>query len=103
MEALPMRLETRFLKQAHLHPNTTIIRAPCNQPNISYIKPTYNTIKISKIQLAIKIAKILDTIMEPNHIGIIFCPSCIEASELGFFTQGCISHSKLPDEKKSKK
>lgn len=102
IEALPKRLQNHFLEQAHLSPNTTIIRAPCDQPNISYIKLTYNTMNMSKRQFVINVANILSTVMGPDRIGIIFCSSYIEADELGsHFTEGCISHSRLPDEQKT--
>ena len=102
MEALPKRLQACFLKWAHLPPSTTIIRAPCSQPHISYIKLTYNAANICEKQLATKIANTLSTVMGPNRIGIIFCPSHIKADELGdHFTQGCVSHSQLPDKKKT--
>jgi superfamily II DNA helicase RecQ len=58
-------------------------------------------VNISETQLAIKVANILNTVMGPKRLGIIFCPSHIEADKLGsHFTQGCISHSQLPDGKK---
>lgn len=101
MSALPKRLEAHLLTLAHLPPDTPIIRAPCDQPNISYIKLAYNTAEMNKIRLVIEAATILNAAIGPDRIGIVFCPSHAEADELGLrFTQGCVSHPRLPDKKK---
>ena len=41
--SLPKRLEAQFLIQSRLPPDTLIVHAPSNQPQISYIKLTFNT------------------------------------------------------------
>ena len=103
MSALPKRLEAHLLMQAHLPLNTTIIRAPCDQPNISYIKLAYNTAEMNTIQLVINTATTLNTAIGPHRIGIIFCPTHAEADELSLhFTQGCVSHAQLPGETRKK-
>jgi Helicase conserved C-terminal domain len=94
--SLPKRLETRFLAQACLPPDTVIIRAPSDQPHISYVKLTYNTMNTNVIRLAVDVAQIMSGVIGPTRKGIIFCSTIDEAEELGLkFTQKCVSHSKL--------
>ena len=95
--SLPKRLESRFLAQVCLPPDTTIIRAPSDQPQISYIKLTYNTMNTNKIRLAVDVAHIMTKVIGPNRKGIIFCSTIDEAENLGSkVASNCISHSKLP-------
>ena len=94
--SLPKRLEAQFLAQACLPPDTIIIRAPSDQPKISYVKLTYNTMNTNPIRLAVDVARIMSEVIGPDRKGIIFCSSINEVEELGDkFTQKCISHSKL--------
>ena len=100
--SLPMRLEAQFLAEVCLPPDTLIIRAPSDQPQISYIKLTYNTMNTTLIRLAIDVAKIMTEVIGPDRKGIIFCSSISQADELGLkFTHKCVSHSQLPFEVKA--
>lgn len=100
---LAKRLELRFLAEACMPPNTKIIRAPCNQPHISYIKLTYSTMNTNDKRLAVDVANILNGVMGSDRIGIIFCNSRQEADEFGSrFTHGCVSHSQLPEGTKTR-
>ena len=100
---LPKRLEQRFLAEVCMPPSTKIIRAPCNQPHISYIKLTYSTMNTNETRLAIDVANILNSIMGSDRIGIIFCNSWHKADEFGnHFTNGCVSHSQLPEGTKTR-
>jgi hypothetical protein len=95
--SLPKRLEAQFLTQACLPPDTVIIRAPSDQPQIGYIKLTYNTMNTNNIRLAVDVASIMTEVIGPKRKGILFCSSIDEADELGSrFTEKCVSHSKLP-------
>jgi len=100
---LPKRLEQRFLAEVCMPPSTKIIRASCNQPHISYIKLTYSTMNTNETRLAIDVANILNSIMGSDRIGIIFCNSWHKADEFGnHFTNGCVSHSQLPEGTKTR-
>jgi superfamily II DNA helicase RecQ len=103
METLPKRLQAHFLEQARLPPGTNVIRAPCNQPHISYIKLTNRT-AMNETQAVVNVAKILSTVIGPDRRGIIFCPSQHEADQLrGRFTQSCcISYPGLPEADKAR-
>ena len=92
-----MRLEAHFLTQICLPPDTPIIRAPSDQPQISYVKLTYNTMNTNVIRLAIDVAKTMTEVIGPKRKGIIFCSTIDEANQLGLeFTGNCVSHSKVP-------
>lgn len=100
---LAKRLEQRFLEEACMPPTTKIIRAPCNQPHISYMKLTYSTMNTNDKRLAMDVANILNEIMGEDRIGIIFCNSRQEADQFGNrFTHGCVSHSQLPEGTKTR-
>ena len=102
--SLPKRLEAQFLTQACLPPDTIIIRAPSDQPQISYIKLSYNSMNTNKIRLAVDIANIMTKVIGPKRKGIIFCSTIEEAEEMGSkVTQNCVSHSKLPFQTKADK
>ena len=95
--SLPKRLESRFLTQACLPPDTVIIRGPSDQPQISYIKLTYNTMNTDKIRLAVDVAHVMTKVIGSKRKGIIFCSTIAEAETLGSkIASNCISHSKLP-------
>jgi Helicase conserved C-terminal domain len=95
--SLPIRLESRFLTQACLPPDTVIIRAPSSQPQISYIKLTFNSLNTDKIRLAVDVAHIMTDAIGPTRKGIIFCSTIEEAEKLGSkVASNCVSHSKLP-------
>jgi hypothetical protein len=95
--SLPMRLESQFLSQACLPPDTVIIRGPSDQPRISYIKLTYNTMNTDKLRLAVDVVHIMTKVIGPSRKGIIFCQTIGEAEILGSkAASNCISHSKLP-------
>jgi Helicase conserved C-terminal domain len=95
--SLPKRLEAQFLIQTCLPPDTIIIRAPCDQPQISYIKLTFNSMNTDRIRLAVDVANIMTEIMGPDRKGIFFCSTIEEADILGAkYTSNCVSHSKLP-------
>ena len=95
--SLPKRLETQFLSHTCLPPDTTIIRAPSNQPHISYIKLTYSSMNTDLMRLAVDVATIMTEVMGPNRKGIFFCSTINEADTLGAkYTKNCVSHSKLP-------
>ena len=90
------RLEQVFLAAACLPPDTPIIRAYCDQPQISYMKLSYDTMTTDAHCLVIDVAKILTKCIGTDHIGVIFCGSKDEVERLGRdFTKGCISHSGL--------
>ena len=69
--SLPKRLETQFLSHTCLPPDTTIIRAPSNQPHISYIKLTYSSMNTDLMRLAVDVATIMTEVMGPNRKGIL--------------------------------
>lgn len=95
--SLPKRLEAQFLIQARLPPDTLIVRAPSNQPQISYIKLTFNTMNTDHIRLAVDVADIMTKVIGPNRKGIFFCSTINEADKLGQkYTKNCVSHSKIP-------
>jgi len=100
---LAKRLEKRLLEEACMPPSTKIIRAPCDQPHISYLKITYNIMTTNEKRFAIDVAHILNKIMGHDRIGIIFCNSRDEADQFGNrFTHGCVSHSQLPEGTKTR-
>jgi len=100
---LAKRLEQRFLAEVCMPPNTTIIRAPCDQPHISYMKLTYSSMNTNVERFAINVAEILNDVMGKDRIGIIFCSSRTEAEQFGNrFTQGCVSHAMLPEGTKTR-
>ena len=103
VEALPKRLQARFLEQARLPPDTSIIRAPCNQPHISYIKLTNHT-AMNETQAVINLAEILSTVIGHDRRGIIFCPSQHEADQLhNRFTQSCcVSYPEFSEANKAR-
>lgn len=95
--SLPKRLEARFLAQACLPPDTLIVRAPSDQPSISYIKLSFNTMNTDHIRLAVDVVHIMTKIIGPKRKGIIFCSTINEADTLSSkATLNCVSHSKLP-------
>jgi superfamily II DNA helicase RecQ len=95
--SLPKRLEAQFLIQTCLPPDTIIIRAPSDQPQISYIKLTFNSMNTNRIRLAVDVADIMTEVMGPDRKGIFFCSTVEEADILGVkYTSNCVSHSKLP-------
>jgi hypothetical protein len=95
--SLPKRLEAQFLAQARLPPDTLVIRAPSDQPQISYIKLTFNTMNTDHIRLAVDVADIMTKVIGPNRKGIFFCSTIEEANKLGSkYTKNCVSHSKIP-------
>ena len=94
--SLPKRLESQFLAQTFLPPDTPIIRAPSDQPQISYIKLTYNSMNTDYIRLAVDVATIMTKVMGPNRKGIFFCSTIADADILGAkYTGNCVSHSKI--------
>lgn len=94
--SLPKRLEAQFLAQTCLPPDTIIIRAPSDQPQISYIKLTFNSMNTDKIRLAVDVATIMTEVIGSNRKGIFFCSTIDEANTLGSkYTSNCVSHSKL--------
>ena len=94
--SLPKRLETQFLSHTCLPPDTTIIRAPSDQPHISYIKLKYNSMNTDLIRLAVDVADIMTEVIGSNRKGIFFCSTINEADMLGAkYTKSCVSHSKL--------
>ena len=95
--SLPKRLESQFLNRTCLPLDTTIIRAPSDQPKISYIKLTFNSINTDVIHLTVDVADVMSKVIGPGHKGIFFCSTIDEADTLGAkYTSGCVSHSKLP-------
>jgi len=95
--SLPKRLEAQFLSRACLPPDTIIIRGPSDQPQISYIKLTYNTMNTDKLRLAVDVVHIMTNVIGPQRKGIIFCSTIDEANKLGSkVASNCISHAKLP-------
>ena len=95
--SLPKRLEAQFLSHTCLPPDTPIIRAPSDQPQISYIKLTFNSMNTNRIRLAVDVANIMTKVMGPDRKGILFCSTINEADTLAAkYTLGCVSHSKLP-------
>lgn len=100
--SLPIRLETRFLAQACLPPDTVIIRGPSDQPQISYIKLTFSPLNTDKIRLAVDVAHIMANVIGPKRKGIIFCSTIEEVERLGSKVgSNCVSHSKLPSNVKA--
>jgi hypothetical protein len=95
--SLPKRLESQFLAQARLPPDTLVIRAPSDQPQISYIKLTFNSMNTDHIRLAVDIGDIMTKVIGPKRKGIFFCSTIDEADKLGSkYTKNCVSHSKIP-------
>lgn len=100
--SLPKRLESQFLNRTCLPPDTTIIRAPSDQPQISYIKLTFNSMNTDVIRLAVDVADVMTKVMGAGRKGIFFCSTIDEADTLGAkYTTGCVSHSKLPFSEKA--
>jgi len=93
--SLPIRHERRFLLEAGLSYSTKIIRSPTHQPQISYNLFKVSSMTTNAVRLAIDIAKFMETLMEPNHIGIIFSKSKSEVDELHKKFTKCSSHSDL--------
>ncbi|KAF8956798.1 hypothetical protein BDZ97DRAFT_1925070 [Flammula alnicola] len=91
---LAIRLEHAFLQEAGLPLSTRIIRAPCDQPHISFNRITYSTMNTKVVRLAIDVAKLLETsFMAPDQCGIIFVKDHKTADALhANFTQ-CSTHS----------
>ena len=94
--SLPKRLEKRFLLDTSLSYTTPIIRAPTYQPQISYNRFHVSSMTTSAIRLAIDIANFMNTKMESDQIGLIFCKSKAEVNELHERFTHCSSHSDLP-------
>ena len=95
--SLPKRLESQFLSQICLPPDTNIIRARSDQPQISYIKLSYNTMNTDKLRLAVDVVHIMTKAIGSHRKGIIFCSTIEEADKLGSKVAfHCVSHSKLP-------
>jgi superfamily II DNA helicase RecQ len=89
--SLAKRLEGQFLTQLCLPPDTPIVRAPSDQPQISYIKLSYNTMNTNVIRLAVDVAKIMTEVIGPKRKGIFFCSTIAEVEELGSkFTHNCV-------------
>lgn len=93
--SLPIRLEKRFLLETGLSYSTKIMRSPSFQPQISYNVFKITSMSADPIRLAIDIAKFMETVMEPDQIGIIFCKSKREVDELQKRFTKCSSHSDL--------
>jgi hypothetical protein len=94
--SLPVRLERRFLLEANLSYTTRIVRAPTFQPPISYNLFHVSSMTTKPVRLATDITKFLETIMEPDQIGIIFSKGRKEVDELHANLTHCSSHSDLP-------
>lgn len=94
--SLPKRLEKQFLTALGLPLSTPILRAPSDQPHISYHRLRYSTMNTTPLRLAIQVAKLLEQEMEADQIGIIFCTTKAEVDALYSFTK-CSSYSDLPD------
>lgn len=98
--SLPQRLANRFLMNLGLPLSTIIIRAPCDQPRISYNLVRYNTMTTKETRLAIDIAKLLEKdFMDPDQIGIIYCTSKQQARVIDAEFTHCASYSDLGDRK----
>ena len=93
--SLPIRLEKRFLLETGLSYKTKILRSPTFQPQISYNLFKVSTMTTTLTRLAIDIAKFMETLMEPNQIGIIFSKGRKEVDDLGAQFTKCCSHSQL--------
>jgi hypothetical protein len=90
---LPIHLEADFLKEAGLPLSTRILRAPCDQPHISYNILQYSTMNTSVVRLAIEIARMLEKdFMDADQGGIIFVKSTELAKELHKKFTNCSSH-----------
>ena len=64
--SLAKRLEGQFLTRLCLPPDTPIVRAPSDQPQISYIKLSYNTMNTNVIHLAVDVAKTMTEVIGPK-------------------------------------
>lgn len=93
--SLAKRLEKNFLEAFGLPLSTKILRAPSDQPHISFNQIKYSNINTKPIRLAIDIAKLMNTVMDKDQIGITFCTSKKEVDELENFTH-CSSYSNHP-------
>lgn len=94
--SLPKRLEADFLRAFGLPLSTKILRAPSEQPHISYHQVKYSSMNTKSIRLAIDIARFMNTVMEHDQIGIIFCTTKKEVDQLESFTS-CSSYSGHPE------
>ena len=95
--SLPKRLESEFLLALSLPPTTQIIRAPSDQPHISYNRIIYDSNNTDENRLAIGIAKILNTLMEPDQIGLIYCTSVEQVKAIGNAFTHCMSYANQGD------
>ena len=93
--SLPKRLEADLLIAFGLPLSTKILRAPSDQPHISFNQVKYSSMNTKPIHLAIDVAKLMNTIMDEDQIGIIFCTSKTEVDQLESFTK-CSSYSSHP-------
>lgn len=93
--SLPKRLEKDFLYAYGLPLSTKILRAPSDQPQISFNQVKYSSMTTKPIRLAIDIAKFMNTVMDTDQIGLIFCTSKQEVDDLESFTH-CSSYSNHP-------
>jgi hypothetical protein len=93
--SLPIRLERRFLLETSLSYATRIIRASTFQLQISFNLFRVSNMNTTLGRLAIDIAKFMETVMDPDQIGIIFCTNKRDTDELHKRFTHCSSHSDL--------
>jgi len=92
---LPHRLVESFLTSLALPLDTKIIRAPSDQPHISYNIIVVDTTSTTPERLAIDIAKAFNSIIGPDRIGIIFCASRQSAETVNNDFTDCLSHGNM--------
>lgn len=93
--SLPLRLEKQFLLALGLPLSTRIVRGHSDQPQICYNIVRYSTMNTDEIRLAIDCAKLLESLMEVDQQGVIFCTSKQQAQVLHEKFTKCSSYSDL--------
>ena len=78
--------------------STRIVRAYSDQPQISYNIVRFSSMNTDEIRLAIDCAKVLETLMDADQQGVIFCTTKNQAKELHERFTKCSSYSDLPPE-----
>ena len=94
--SLPLRLERAFLMGLGLPLSTRIVRTYSDQPQISYNIVRFSSMNTDEIRLAIDCAKLLESLMEADQQGVIFCTTKNQAKELHSKFTKCSSYSDLP-------
>jgi hypothetical protein len=98
--SIPERLIPVLLTNLHLPLDTRIIRAPSDQPQVSYNIIRYSTQTTTTLRLAIDVAKAVTPFLGDNRIGILFACTIAEVQEIDAKFTHCSWYSKLSDERR---